>query len=253
LAVYYAIVPPLHKPKMRMTLYALTFITVGSSLFTLFADTFWCGPDPSVNWNEHSECTVWSAMDLMRANSSLNFATEILNILYPFPLIADLKISTRREKISLGVIFAMGFITLGVSIGRFITMHSLTNAISVYIWATAEFCTSIIIVAMTAFRPLLRKLSRILTDSLAGAGRGGSYRISSREQGVWDRRTGQQEVEGQWGESIHQSNVSSNQSNVTASHHYEDFNGSHLELTGLVPGKIMKTKEVTVSSETMKR
>lgn len=48
-AFYYKLVPPSHKP-MRYALYALTGLNVFCALTTTFADTFWCGTDPSINW-----------------------------------------------------------------------------------------------------------------------------------------------------------------------------------------------------------
>ena len=49
LALYYLLVPR-SRTRMRLFLYALTVLTVSSSIFTLFADTFWCGGKPAVNW-----------------------------------------------------------------------------------------------------------------------------------------------------------------------------------------------------------
>jgi hypothetical protein len=50
LALYYLLVPQ-SRSSMRLFLYALTVLTVSSSVFTLFADTFWCGGNPAVNWS----------------------------------------------------------------------------------------------------------------------------------------------------------------------------------------------------------
>ncbi|KAL2678778.1 hypothetical protein Neosp_009529 [[Neocosmospora] mangrovei] len=119
IAFYYNLIPPTH-PQMRIALYILTFITGAFALTTFFGDTFWCGPDPSINWRrtDDESCTVFSSMDLMRLNWSLNFITEVLNVAFPFPLIFDLSLRSRREKVALGVIFALGTITIGVSVGR---------------------------------------------------------------------------------------------------------------------------------------
>lgn len=40
-------------------------------------------------------------------------------------------LQTKREKLALGLLFSMGLITIGVSIGRFVTMVYVDNAISV--------------------------------------------------------------------------------------------------------------------------
>ncbi|KAH7303457.1 hypothetical protein B0I35DRAFT_364900 [Stachybotrys elegans] len=178
--LYYRLVPTT-KPRMRAALWVLCIITVLSCLWTFFADTFWCGSDPSANWwvSSPNGCSVFMSMTLMRINWSLNFLVEALNLLFPFPLLRDMKLSTKREKFSLGLIFAMGFITIAVSVGRFVTMVYLDNALPVCtfsqpwfpladIWATAEFCTSIIIVSMIMLRPLLKKITAIATSMRYG-------------------------------------------------------------------------------------
>jgi len=52
-------------------------------------------------------------------------------VIYPFPIVVNLMLQTKREKFGLGALFAMGFITIGVSIGRFITMIYVDNSISI--------------------------------------------------------------------------------------------------------------------------
>jgi hypothetical protein len=162
IAFYFNLVPCTH-PGMRTILYALTGLTASFSLVTFFSDTFWCGPDPSVNWldTDKEHCQAFMSMELMRLNWSLNFTSEVLNVLYPLPLLKELKVNSRRKKVGLAVIFGLGFITIIVSVGRFIQTTYVSNDISIYIWATAEICISVMVVASTALRPLLRKMSNI--------------------------------------------------------------------------------------------
>ncbi|KAL6921248.1 hypothetical protein FSST1_005274 [Fusarium sambucinum] len=162
LAFYFNLVPFTH-PGMRTLLYALTGLTASFSLVTFFSDTFWCGPDPSVNWLDTDEehCQAFMSMELMRLNWSMNFTSEVLNVLYPLPLLKELKVNSRRKRVGLAIIFGLGFITIFVSIGRFIQTTFVSNDISIYIWATAEICISVMVVASTALRPLLRKMSNI--------------------------------------------------------------------------------------------
>ncbi|UZP35046.1 hypothetical protein NXS19_002862 [Fusarium pseudograminearum] len=164
IAFYFNLVP-VTNPTMRRALFGLTGITVAFALITVFCDTFWCGPDPSVNWAEGEQtCTVFTSMTLMRLNWALNFITEVLNLVFPIPLLQGLMTSTRK-KIGLAVVFGMGMITIAVSIGRFVTMLHVHNDISIYIWATAEICISVMIVALTALRPLLRKMTNSVSTS----------------------------------------------------------------------------------------
>ncbi|KAH7227549.1 hypothetical protein BKA60DRAFT_590948 [Fusarium oxysporum] len=112
------------------------------------------------------ECTSFTSMTLMRLLWSMNFTSEVLNVAYPIPLLATLKMTSTRKKIGLAVVFGLGVITIAVSVGRFVTMVYVDNAISIYIWATAEICISVIVVALTAVRPLLRKLTNLKSTTL---------------------------------------------------------------------------------------
>ncbi|KAF5651821.1 hypothetical protein F25303_3863 [Fusarium sp. NRRL 25303] len=152
---------------MRIALYCLAGLTASFAVITFFCDWFWCGPDPSVNWAKgEQKCTSFTSMTLMRLLWSMNFISEVLNVAYPIPLLATLKMTSTRKKIGLAVVFSLGVITIAVSVGRFITMVYVDNAISIYIWATAEICISVIVVALTAVRPLLRKLTNLKSTTL---------------------------------------------------------------------------------------
>ncbi|WAO91732.1 Hypothetical protein NCS54_00921300 [Fusarium falciforme] len=243
IAFYYNLIPPTH-PQMRIALYILTFITGAFALVTFFGDTFWCGPDPSVNWRRTSDesCTVFAAMDLMRLNWSLNFITEVLNVAFPFPLIFDLSLRSRREKVALGAIFALGTITIGVSVGRFVTMLHVSNDISIYIWATAEICISVIVVALSALRPLLRKLSGIVSTD-PGSNLTSGYTISSMSQPS-KPSTRTRDLEAFW-----ETGPRAHQSGVTAMASGEHLTGSEVELNRI--GGILRTQQVSMSSETV--
>lgn len=82
IAFYFNLVPFTH-PGMRTLLYALAGLTASFSLVTLFSDTFWCGPDPSVNWLDTDEdhCQAFMSMKLMRINWAMNFTSEVLSML----------------------------------------------------------------------------------------------------------------------------------------------------------------------------
>ncbi|EKJ76073.1 hypothetical protein FPSE_03845 [Fusarium pseudograminearum CS3096] len=227
IAFYFNLVP-VTNPTMRRALFGLTGITVAFALITVFCDTFWCGPDPSVNWAEGEQtCTVFTSMTLMRLNWALNFITEVLNLVFPIPLLQGLMTSTRK-KIGLAVVFGMGMITIAVSIGRFVTMLHVHNDISIYIWATAEICISVMIVALTALRPLLRKMTNSVSTS------------SDDRSGNPSRKTGLTRSSVYWpgGNKIPRRHVVEVGS--------ESLAGSETELNTMNKG-IMMTKQVSVS------
>ncbi|KAL6402030.1 hypothetical protein AUP68_14494 [Ilyonectria robusta] len=243
LAFYYNLVP-LTDPHMRIALYVLTAITGICALVTFMNITFWCGPNPSVNWSSGNDaCSVFESMVVMRVNWSMNFITEVLNLIYPFPLIRGVKISSRRERISLGVIFTMGFITIAVSIGRFVMMLHVDNDITIYIWATAEMCIAIMIVALTALRPLLRKIAYILSSNITSSDTKSVHTIYSLEH---QSRTKARSARPLSGSHWRNSNKT-HQSRVIAIH--QDPTGSQVELNNIDSGKIIKTEEVFVLSE----
>ncbi|KAH8683567.1 hypothetical protein BGZ61DRAFT_456079 [Ilyonectria robusta] len=243
---YYNLVPPTES-RMRATLYALTTFTALSTLVTLFTNIFWCGPNVAVNWSQDPDsCTTYRHGDLMRLNWALCFITEVLFFMFPFPLIKDVKLPSRKEKISVMLIFALGIITIAVSITRIAMTQYFKHDQLVDIWAMAQMCVSIIIVAMTALRPLLRKISNIFSQGNTGRDAESAFRvpsvdISARIGGIatvtstgvyWQKRDGS-----------HESHVSA------ASLEHHDQTGSQVELTRMMANKILKTEEITIKIE----
>ncbi|CAG9947422.1 unnamed protein product [Clonostachys rosea f. rosea IK726] len=161
LSFYYELVPPT-KPRIRKLLYVLIAFTVACSLVTFLDATFWCRADIASNWSEDPDaCSAFNSMTMMRIHWSMNFSTEVFNVIFPFPILRDLKLRKPREKIGLGVIFGLGLLTISVSIGRFINMATQGNNFDAYLWASSELYVSIMVVSSTALRPLLRKISHI--------------------------------------------------------------------------------------------
>ncbi|KXJ87832.1 hypothetical protein Micbo1qcDRAFT_167008 [Microdochium bolleyi] len=165
LTIYLHILPR-YEQLHRWALYFVGVFTVASFLVTVFVDTFLCGPDPAVNWStEPDSCSSFTSPLLFRLNWSLCFTTEAMLFLLPLPLLRTLRTAKRRELAGLSFLFGLGIITLSVSAGRFATMITLGNDVSLYIWATAEFSISQIIVSSMALRPLMKRVWRNLSLS----------------------------------------------------------------------------------------
>ncbi|SCV36072.1 uncharacterized protein FFB14_05889 [Fusarium fujikuroi] len=242
IAFYFNLVP-ISQPKMRIALYCLAGITASFAVITFFCDWFWCGPDPSVNWAKgEQECTSFTSMTLMRLLWSMNFISEVLNVAYPIPLLATLKMTSTRKKIGLAIVFSLGVITIAVSVGRFITMVYVDNAISIYIWATAEICISVIVVALTAVRPLLRKLINLKsTTLLTSEDQSGVQAIPpnrSRKPGTFNGGTG-----------VYWQGTGKNHQRHAETMSPESIAGSETELNNI--NGITLSKNVTVSRETI--
>ena len=133
-----------------------------------------------------------------------DYGTQVFII--PFFLLRTLNIGHKREAAGISVIFGLGVVTLAVSSARFTAMVYLANNISICklalsscsllfkarsshltdILATTEFCTALIVVSLTALRPLFSKVARIISSNL-------SQRQSERQPGDTEgyaRRTG---------------------------------------------------------------
>ncbi|CAH0018015.1 unnamed protein product [Clonostachys rhizophaga] len=133
LSFYYRLVPPT-KPRIRKLLYLLIAFTVACSLVTFLDATFWCRADIASNWSEDPDaCSAFNSMTMMRIHWSMNFSTEVFNVIFPFPILRDLNLRKPREKFALGVIFGLGLLTISVSIGRFINMATQGNNFDAFV------------------------------------------------------------------------------------------------------------------------
>jgi hypothetical protein len=96
---------------------------------------------------EVGECTVFTAMTLVKLNWSLNIISEVLStnaslqhvassdisivFVLPLPIIRNLKIPRKRERAGLMILFLLGVITIAVSLARFIAMLLVSNNIAI--------------------------------------------------------------------------------------------------------------------------
>lgn len=156
----------------------------------------------------------------------------------------------------------MGIITIAISVGRFVRMLYVSNDITICklillliftctvpsracildIWATCELCISIMIVGLTALRPLLRKIAHKLSSIFAGSDTGFSHKILSREHQTWTKTKSARPGEG----SYLRNADTSFQSRVVATRN--DSTGSKAELNETESGKITKKEELFIVS-----
>ncbi|KAK7934563.1 archaeal flagellin n-terminal [Apiospora marii] len=151
ISFYYRLVPPT-MPKLRQLLYLTTGLTVCFFLTTVFVDTFWCGANVAVNWSLDGECSTFNSMTVTRIDWSLNLISDILTT------------------------FSSGIITLGTSIGRFVTMqvtHAWTN---VYVLSMAELVAAVVVVCL----PSLKSLVHHGASMSSSAKRSGAATATSR-------------------------------------------------------------------------
>ncbi|KAH7406731.1 hypothetical protein DE146DRAFT_648244, partial [Phaeosphaeria sp. MPI-PUGE-AT-0046c] len=234
LAFYFMIIP-VTAPDTRKALYAVTCFVALSTLVTFFADTFWCGPDPSVNWSmKGGNCTVFTAMTLVKLNWSLNIISEVLIFVLPLPIIRNLKIPRKRERAGLLILFTLGAITIAVSAARFFAMLIVSNNIAIYILATTEFTVSIMIPSLISLRPLLRKIHKWTSSGHSDSpfSRGNHTGVTSGK-----RKPGNSSVPKLKGSHA-----------IYSKGNARNLYGSEVELTEHEPTKIYKTEEISVTS-----
>ncbi|KAK8062111.1 archaeal flagellin n-terminal [Apiospora hydei] len=153
ISFYYRLVPPT-MPNLRKMLYFTTGLTVCFFLTTVFVDTFWCGADVSVNWSIDGNCTTFDSMTVTRIDWTLNLISDIMIFSIPFPLLPGLQIN-KWYMAGLTATFSSGIITLGTSIGRFVTMqvtHAWTN---VYVLSMAELVAAVVVVCLPSLKSLV--------------------------------------------------------------------------------------------------
>ncbi|TLD27335.1 hypothetical protein PspLS_05129 [Pyricularia sp. CBS 133598] len=153
---------------MRRALYALVFFAGACWLATIFADTFWCGRNPAVNWvyDGVDECTVFLSVDAITMNWSFQFVTEIFIFLFPFPILWKVQIN-HRARVAVYALLGLGVITIMTTVGRLVAYNQILKSDSndyrpLYIWATGEYATAIVVVSLAGCRPILGKIPSIL-------------------------------------------------------------------------------------------
>ncbi|KAJ4324098.1 hypothetical protein N0V84_004064 [Fusarium piperis] len=211
IAFYYTLVPPT-QPRMRVALST-----------------------------EPGTCKAYDSALMLRIDWSLNFVTEFLNAVFPFPIVRNLKLPKLRDKIGLGIILGLGIITVAITIARFTHMINAGAVFSNYLWTVAEICVSIMVVALTALRPLLRKISHLLNYSLNSSGyesRDIGTSTGSRFKATRSKAT-QSQNRTYW------RNITGTQQNGAGT----DDNGSEVQLNELKPGQVLKTEAIRISSE----
>ncbi|KAK1978704.1 archaeal flagellin N-terminal-like domain-containing protein [Colletotrichum cereale] len=167
LSFYFKLVPPT-MPLLRKVLYGTSGLTLAFAMTTLFLDTFWCGPDVSVNWGLDSTCSTFDSKVVFRIDWGMNLLSDLLIFAIPFPLLLGLQLS-KRYIIGLAATFSTGMITIGTSVARFATVESIKAWTNVYVLSMTEIAAAIIVVSLPSLKSLLHR--RGLATSKYGTGK----------------------------------------------------------------------------------
>ncbi|KAK1995323.1 archaeal flagellin N-terminal-like domain-containing protein [Colletotrichum falcatum] len=177
LSFYFKLIPPTI-PWLRKVLYVTSGLTVAFAMSTAFLDTFWCGPDVSVNWSLDSTCSTFDSKVVFRIDWGMNFVSDLLIFAIPFPLLLGLQLS-KRYIIGLALTFSTGMITIGSSVARFATVESIKAWTNVYVLSMTEIAAAIIVVSLPALKSLLYR--RGLATSKYGTGKTESDRLGYKK------------------------------------------------------------------------
>ncbi|KZL71731.1 archaeal flagellin n-terminal-like domain-containing protein [Colletotrichum incanum] len=160
LAFYFKLVPAT-MPLLRQVLYGTSGLTLAFAVTTCFLDTFWCGPNVSVNWDLESTCSTFDSKAVFRIDWGMNFVSDVLTnnpevFAIPFPLLFGLQLS-KRYIVGLAATFSTGMITIGASVGRFATVEAISAWTNVYVLSMTEIAAAIIVVSLPALKSLLHR------------------------------------------------------------------------------------------------
>ncbi|TDZ67747.1 Pyranose dehydrogenase 3 [Colletotrichum trifolii] len=166
LAFYHKLIPPT-MPLLRKFFYGVSGLTLAFAMTTCFLDTFWCGANVSVNWDVKGTCNTFDSKAVFRIDWGMNFISDMLIFIIPFPLLVGLQLRWRYI-IGLIATFSLGIITIGTSVGRFATVESIKAWTNVYVLSMTELAAAIMVVSLPALKSLLHR--RGLSTSKNGTG-----------------------------------------------------------------------------------
>ncbi|RBR09924.1 uncharacterized protein FIESC28_09670 [Fusarium coffeatum] len=140
---------------MRKGLLSVTAFVCLSYAVILLDDTFFCGKDVSVQWNQQEgACSVFYALEPFILNFTLDLTCYIA--IYTLSLILILKGLIRYSTV-VGITLALGALTIIVIVVRFITLKVGTGQENlVYPLSMLEMSLAITVAALPGLKPLLR-------------------------------------------------------------------------------------------------
>ncbi|CEL04805.1 hypothetical protein ASPCAL05930 [Aspergillus calidoustus] len=155
--------------KFRYMIYALMFIIAGYTLATTLATAGGCNPlsegaTPCIN-----SLALWQAI--------LNIVTDFLMLLIPIPLLWALQLPL-LQKLSLGLIFALGSAAMITSIVRITYIMNILDKVdftwyeaTVCVWSAIELNFGIMCNCLAVLKPLVRLVFPMLIPTSRGSDR----------------------------------------------------------------------------------
>ncbi|OLN96857.1 hypothetical protein CCHL11_02412 [Colletotrichum chlorophyti] len=149
--------------------YVLSFVVV-VSLWMIISSILFCIPIRK-NWDHNVPGRCIDAGAHWFTNAGLNIATDFMILILPVPILPKVKLA-RRQKISLWLIFALGFFICIVSIMRIPSLIRSHNSLdttmdapSIAQWSVIEINTAIVCASLITLKPLVTRYFPSLLDS----------------------------------------------------------------------------------------
>ncbi|KAK6342464.1 hypothetical protein TWF718_007867 [Orbilia javanica] len=153
LALYYTLVSS-RLPKLRLVLHFITGYTAITLIISIVLNLAWCTPI-SRNWaldsTDHANCFSSLVPDLIPVvfHISSNFAIY----LFPFVFVNSLRTHLPRPQFNgILVLFGLGAICIGVTIGRFIANGDEADIPTIAVWTAMEMAIGLIVVCCPALK-----------------------------------------------------------------------------------------------------
>ncbi|EXF83067.1 hypothetical protein CFIO01_06239 [Colletotrichum fioriniae PJ7] len=155
----------------RKACYVVLFIVVCVSLWTVLSSIFFCVPITK-NWDRAITGVCFSQGIAWFVNAALNILTDFMILILPLPILPKIK-QSRRQKIGLYLIFALGFFICVVSILRIPSLIAAKysrdptlDSPGIAKWSVVELNTAIVCASLITLKPLaMRFFPRMLSPN----------------------------------------------------------------------------------------
>jgi len=152
---YWKTIPPCF-PKLRTGLCCISGYVVICLFTTFLLDTLICLPY-NRNWDpDYVANSAWESWITFHVNYSFNLSTDLAIFIYPFFLLAHLRIR-RSQKIGLIGIFSLGLLTMSIGAVRYGSTISNEgyDIVQNLIMNTAEMACACIVVSLPSLKVLI--------------------------------------------------------------------------------------------------
>ncbi|KAK1469791.1 hypothetical protein CMEL01_01558 [Colletotrichum melonis] len=161
----------------RKACYVVLFFVVCVSLWTVLSSIFFCVPITK-NWDRAVTGVCFSQGIAWFVNAALNILTDFAILILPLPILPKIK-QSRRQKIGLYLIFALGFFICVVSILRIPSLivakysrDPTLDSPGIAKWSVVELNTAIVCASLITLKPLaMRFFPRMLGSNRGDVGR----------------------------------------------------------------------------------